>query len=203
MQLWHFKTQIRCHKPFPLYRHFAPRIIQGKGNPYSEFQGSTHWFNIHVLSACHVPGTGGKMVRPSACPQGAQSSKNTHTPTNAAEMGKHWGRGNWVYREEEMFDHGQDQWGQGGFLEEVIFEVSPFNAFNRQARIFEVDKVSGAHEGALGTAGHHRWGQGQVDGVGEEARKAHRSQTTKEGLVSLITSKSLFSHLTALYWEAV
>lgn len=60
-----------------------------------------------------------------------------------------------------------------------MFELSPLNACNGQARISEVDKGFNAHEGALGTVGQHSWSQGQVDGVGEGARKAHISQTTK------------------------
>lgn len=52
--------------------------------------------------------TGSEKI-PSCCPQGAHSAKNTYSPTKATEMGKRWGGGNWMCRDEEMLSHGQGQ----------------------------------------------------------------------------------------------
>lgn len=82
-----------------------------------------------------------------------------------------------------------------GFLEKVIFELSPLNACNGQERISEVDKgFQNTLEGATGSAGQHSWSQGLEDREGEVGKEAHRNQTTKARSVKLNQKVHSFIH---------
>ena len=81
--------------------------------------------------------------------------------------------------------------GRTSEMEEVMFKLSAFDAYNQRATFPKWTRVLGAREGASGTAGQHSWSQGQVDEVGEGAREAHRSQST--GAWSLRLSQKVYS----------
>lgn len=81
-----------------------------------------------------------------------------------------------------------------GFLEKVIFELSPLNACNGQERISEVNKgFQDTLEGATGS-GQHSWSQGLEDREGEVGKEAHRNQITKARSVKLNQKVHSFIH---------